>query len=79
LVTDKVASIFLIFLQDVLGYLIKYEATHTFVPKNMEKAKTLREIYIKDLGYVSLAPTITYITVVLSYCLKIYFYAAKIL
>jgi len=45
----------------------------------MEKAKTLREIYIKDLGYVSLAPTITYITVVLSYCLKIYFYAAKIL
>ncbi|CAD6215410.1 unnamed protein product [Miscanthus lutarioriparius] len=37
-------------LTDVLGYLIKYEAAHTFVPKNMEKAKTLREIYIKDLG-----------------------------
>jgi len=45
----------------------------------MEKAKTLREIYIKDLGYVSLAPTITYITVVLSYCLKIYLSAAKML
>jgi len=39
-------------LQDVLGYLIKYEAAHTFVPKNTEKAKTLREIYVKDLGYV---------------------------
>ncbi|XP_066363614.1 replication protein A 70 kDa DNA-binding subunit B-like [Miscanthus floridulus] len=37
-------------LTDVLGYLIRYEAAHTFVPKNMEKAKTLREIYIKDLS-----------------------------
>ncbi|XP_066321166.1 replication protein A 70 kDa DNA-binding subunit B-like isoform X1 [Miscanthus floridulus] len=36
-------------LTDVIGYLVKYEATHTFVPKNQEKAKTLREIYIKDL------------------------------
>ena len=53
MLTNKVASIFL---PDVLGYLIRYEAAHTFVPKNMEKAKTLREIYIKDLRYVS--PTV---------------------
>jgi hypothetical protein len=37
---------------DVLGYLVKYEAAHTFVPKNKEKSKTLREIYIKDLRYI---------------------------
>nr|CAZ96018.1 conserved hypothetical protein [Saccharum hybrid cultivar] len=35
---------------DTIGYLIKYKAAHTFVPKNKEKAKTLREIYIKDLS-----------------------------
>jgi hypothetical protein len=38
--------------QDTIGYLIKYKAAHTFVPKNKEKAKTLREIYIKDLRYI---------------------------
>ncbi|XP_066321173.1 replication protein A 70 kDa DNA-binding subunit B-like isoform X3 [Miscanthus floridulus] len=45
-------------LTDVIGYLVKYEATHTFVPKNQEKAKTLREIYIKDLRINSHPETI---------------------
>jgi hypothetical protein len=50
---------------DVIGYLVKYEAAKTFVPKNKEKAKTLREIYIKDLRcvYKITCPlTVTYVS-----------------
>lgn len=50
----------------MIGYLVKYEAAQTFVPKNKEKAKTLREIYIKDLRYVNDPTIIGYSTLRLS-------------
>jgi hypothetical protein len=45
-----------VFISDVVGYLVKYEALQVFIPKNREKVKMLREIYIKDLRYVSSTP-----------------------
>jgi hypothetical protein len=38
---------------DVIGYITKYTALSTFVPKNKEKVTILRELYLKDLRFVS--------------------------
>jgi hypothetical protein len=36
-------------LADVIGYITKYTALHSFVPKGKEKSTVLREVYLKDL------------------------------
>lgn len=35
---------------DVIGYITKYTALHSFVPKGKEKSTVLREVYLKDLS-----------------------------